>query len=321
MPRGAVLDLETNQLTWTPDSKQIGTHTIVLRATDGALSSAIYLTVDVVRGTSAGESGSSEDESGDSSSSSTGQTPSGEGSGSGTGNGSGSSSGGGASGGGGGGGGGSSSGGGSSDASDNDNTEDKTEDVGAGVPDGPSVPTEKFIDLGSHAWAKDAIYSLVDAGIVNGTSENTYSPAANIKRADFAIMLVRAFGVTEGETEQFADVDASKYYAKELNLAKANGIVGGIGDNKFNPEGEITRQDMMLMLTRALEAQGKALEEADESILAEFADVAEISDYAKAAVASVVKAGIITGSNGRINPLARATRAEIAVMLNRVLAK
>ena len=247
------------------------------------------------------------------------QTPSGDGSDGGSG--SGSSSGGGASGGGGGGGGGSPSGGGSSDTSDNDNTEDTTEDVGTGVPDGPSVPTEKFIDLGSHAWAKDAIYSLVDAGIVNGTSENTYSPAANIKRADFAIMLVRAFGVTEGETEQFADVDANKYYAKELNLAKANGIVGGIGDNKFNPEGEITRQDMMLMLTRALEAQGKALEEADESVLAQFADAAEISDYARQAVASVVEAGIIAGSNGRINPLENATRAEIAVMLNRVLAK
>ena len=104
-------------------------------------------------------------------------------------------------------------------------------------------------------------------------------------------------------------------------LAKANGIVGGIGDNKFNPEGEITRQDMMLMLTRALEAQGKKLDAADESVLAKFADAAEISDYAKSAVASVVKAGIIAGSNGRINPLARATRAEIAVMLNRVLAK
>ena len=73
------------------------------------------------------------------------------------------------------------------------------------------------------------------------------------------------------------------------------------------------------MLSRALEAQGKKLEKADESVLAQFADAAELSDYAKEAVASVVKAGIITGSNGRINPVAKATRAEIAVMLERVL--
>ena len=54
----------------------------------------------------------------------------------------------------------------------------------------------------------------VEKGVVNGTSENTYSPANNIKRADFAIMLVRAFGITEGEGENFVDVDANKYYAE-----------------------------------------------------------------------------------------------------------
>ena len=103
----------------------------------------------------------------------------------------------------------------------------------------------------------------MDKGVVNGTSENTYSPAANIKRADFAIMLVRAFGITQGEGENFADVDANKYYAEELRLAKAAGIVNGVGENKFNPEGQITRQDMMLMLSRALDA----MEDAHDVIL------------------------------------------------------
>ena len=159
---------------------------------------------------------------------------------------------------------------------------------------------------------------LVDKGVVNGTSSSTYAPANNIKRADFAIMLVRAFGVTEGETEHFADVDASKYYAKELALAKANGIVGGIGDNKFNPEGEITRQDMMVMLSRALKAAGKEVAEADESVLSQFADAAAISDYAREAVAQLVGAGAIAGADGKINPTGRATRAEVAVMLSRI---
>ena len=132
-------------------------------------------------------------------------------------------------------------------------------------------------------------------------------------------MLTRAFKITEGETEQFADVDSSKYYAEELRLAKAAGIVAGIGDNKFNPEGEISRQDMMLMLYRALKAQGYELSEPDYAVLAEFADAALISDYAKDAVAVFVKDGIIGGANGKINPKAQATRAEIAVMLSRVL--
>ena len=161
----------------------------------------------------------------------------------------------------------------------------------------------------------------MNKSVINGTSENTYSPANNIKRADFAIMLVRAFGITEGEGENFADVDSNKYYAEELRLAKAAGIVNGIGDDKFNPEGEITRQDMMLMLSRALDAMEVELSDADLSALADFADAAQISDYAADAVSRMIKDGIIAGANGKINPLAKATRAEIAVMLDRVLAK
>jgi len=134
-------------------------------------------------------------------------------------------------------------------------------------------------------------------------------------------MLVRAFGITEGEGEHFADVDANKYYAEELRLAKANGIVNGIGDNKFGPDGEITRQDMMLMLHRALVAKGYELEEADASVLSQFADAAGVSDYAQAAVASLVAGEYVAGSNGKINPMGRATRAEVAVLLGRIFIK
>ncbi len=291
LPRGASFDQATSSVVWTPDENQIGEHHAAIKANDGTLSTTLNLKVTVYRG-----AGNTDEPSTDKPAN-TPPSPSGnEGSG------------------GGGGGGGASSGGDSSDITKPEDTE--TEENA-----GDSTTEDKFVDLENFTWAKDAIYALVDAGVVNGTSENTYSPAKNIKRADFAIMLVRAFGITKGQGENFADVDANKYYAKELLLAKANGIVGGIGDNKFNPEGEITRQDMMLMLSRALEAQGRALAEADESVLAQFADAAQISDYAKSAVASVVEAGIIAGANGRINPLSKATRAEIAVMLDRVLKK
>lgn len=92
-----------------------------------------------------------------------------------------------------------------------------------------------------------------------------------------------------------------------------------MGENKFNPEGEISRQDMMLMLCRALLAQGYELSEPDHTVLAGFADAAQISDYAKDAVSVLVQDGLIAGADGRLNPLAKATRAEVAVMLSRVL--
>ena len=73
------------------------------------------------------------------------------------------------------------------------------------------------------------------------------------------------------------------------------------------------------MLHRALVAQGYELSEPDHSILAEFADAAIIVDYAKDAVSVLVKDEIIGGSNGKISPLAKANRAEIAVMLSRAI--
>ena len=186
-------------------------------------------------------------------------------------------------------------------------------------PDPDPTPGERFIDLGGYDWAKDAINELAEAGVIKGTSANTYSPGANITRADFALLLTRAFKLTSDSTENFADVAANKYYAAELAIAKANGIVNGIGNNKFKPEGQITRQDMMVMLERALKKLGYELGEAEGSELAAFSDAAQVADYAKEAAALLIGNGVVAGSNGRINPQGKATRAEVAVLLERVL--
>ena len=73
------------------------------------------------------------------------------------------------------------------------------------------------------------------------------------------------------------------------------------------------------MLHRALVAQGYELSDPDHSVLSDFADAALIADYAKDAVSVLVKDGIIGGSQGKISPLAKANRAEIAVMLSRAI--
>ncbi|MBQ7120163.1 MAG: S-layer homology domain-containing protein, partial [Oscillospiraceae bacterium] len=109
-------------------------------------------------------------------------------------------------------------------------TPEKNEEETPEVPDTPETAA-RFVDLGNHAWASDAINALAEAGIIKGTSETTFSPANNITRADFAILLVRAFGLSSDDTENFADVSESDYFAKELAIARNTGIVNGIGDN------------------------------------------------------------------------------------------
>ena len=94
--------------------------------------------------------------------------------------------------------------------------------------------TKRFTDLGNHKWAEDAIYRLVEAGVVNGTSETTYSPGVNITRADFTTLIVRAFKF-EAEVATFKDVDPSKYYATPVGIAKTLGIVGGVNATTLYP--------------------------------------------------------------------------------------
>ncbi|MBQ6846070.1 MAG: S-layer homology domain-containing protein, partial [Oscillospiraceae bacterium] len=101
----------------------------------------------------------------------------------------------------------------------------------------------------------------------------------------------------------------------ELAIARNTGIVNGIGDNKFAPKNAITRQDMMVIVYRALKSEGVEFE-IDE---AKYADFADVSDYAKEAVSALVSAGLVNGKNNLIAPQDNTTRAEVAVLIKRVL--
>ncbi len=178
--------------------------------------------------------------------------------------------------------------------------------------------TETFTDLGNHAWAKEAIYTLKNKGIISGISDTEYAPANNIKRGDFILILTRMLGVSDAFTENFADVPESAYYYQAIGSAKAAGIAQGSGEN-FMPENSITRQDLITLAYRAFLAKGYITETDDFTSLDAFADKGDISDYAQIAMASMVKAGIIQGSNGNVNPKGNATRAEVAVMCARLV--
>ncbi len=190
-------------------------------------------------------------------------------------------------------------------------------------PEKPSTETPeetaRFIDLGAYPWAEDAINSLANDGIIKGTSENTFSPAANITRADFAILLVRAFKLSSDNTENFSDVTSSDYFAKELAVARNTCLVNGIGENKFAPRNNITRQDMMVIVYRALTGMNK-LNVGDGVLdVPQASDFDKVADYAKEAVSALVNAKLINGKNGLVDPTDYTTRAEVAVLLKRIL--
>ncbi|MBQ8004531.1 MAG: S-layer homology domain-containing protein, partial [Oscillospiraceae bacterium] len=119
--------------------------------------------------------------------------------------------------------------------------------------------------------------------------------------------------------DNFADVADSDYFAKELAVARNTSIVNGIGDNKFAPRENITRQDMMVIVYRAMNKCGIKITASDAAKADTYADYAEVSDYAKDAVSALISAGLVNGKNGRIAPTDYTTRAEVAVLLKRIM--
>lgn len=176
-----------------------------------------------------------------------------------------------------------------------------------------------FPDVGmEYFWAFESIDWLYESGIIKGDDRGMFNPGQNTKRGDFTLMVVKALNFKADFIDNFKDVKKGSYYYDAIGIAKILGIVKGSGEF-FNPDGNITREDMMVIMVRAIEVAGIELEEAGEEYLAGYNDANLISTYARDAVSRLTKAGIIQGSGGAVNPKRRATRAEVAVILHKVL--
>ncbi len=168
-----------------------------------------------------------------------------------------------------------------------------------------------FDDIDGVEWAKEAIEKLCEAKVISGTGDGKFEPDREVTREEFVKMLVIAMGleITE-ETTQFEDVVSDSWYEEYIKTAVENGIVSGISEYEFGIGKKITRQDMAVMIFRALNLDNS------EDNNDKFADDADISDYAKDAVYAVKRAGIISGvGDNMFLPKTYATRAQAAKMI------
>lgn len=183
----------------------------------------------------------------------------------------------------------------------------------------PATSSRYFRDMGNHVWAASAADYLRLNGISNGWGGNTtFVPAQKVMRRDFMVMLNRAFKFPYAGSYSFSDVPTNAYYSQALASAKQLGIVSA-ADNRFRPAEGLTREDAMVMIYNTLVAMGKTPISGTEADLARFTDNAQISSSARNAVASLVRLGVIRGSNGKLNPRETITRAETAIILHYVL--
>ena len=182
-----------------------------------------------------------------------------------------------------------------------------------------SYTASSFTDMGGTAWASPSVEFLRQYGIVAGYADQSYGPGQNIRRGDFVLMLCRAFDLSTASAPRYPDVPEDSYYAGAIAAATELGIVSGYRNGRFGPNDPLTRQDAMVMIVRTMQAVGRSLPAASASALSVFSDSGQVSDYAIPAAAALVQAGAVNGSGGRLNPRAAISRAEMAVILHRVL--
>ncbi len=181
----------------------------------------------------------------------------------------------------------------------------------------------EFTDIGKTWASKDIVY-LASRNLIAGKSKNAFDPEARITRAEIVQILANMQGeaVEAGGTAQFTDVDGGEWYGKAVIWAAEAGIISGTGNGRFEPNQPVSRQDLAVILNRYDKYSGtNKLKMKAEKI--SFKDESSISEYAKASVEEMQKAGIIGGSkqgDGYVmNPKGGATRAEFAAMAARYL--
>jgi|GEM_PF-749965 len=182
----------------------------------------------------------------------------------------------------------------------------------------------QFADMNGH-WARSVVEQLGSKRIVKGITSTDFGGNRNITRAEFASLLVRALGIKtdhNGSGEIFQDVSSTSWYALEVEAAFKAGLVNGVSATQFAPDQPITREQIALMLMNAwrLVNDTELTLEPNTSALDAFSDAAEVSSWAREAIAEALSLKLMQGmSADRLAPTELATRAQAAVMLHRFL--
>ncbi len=173
-------------------------------------------------------------------------------------------------------------------------------------------------------WAKDSINDMGSRLIISGIGNDNFGPDLKITRAEFAAIVVRALGLMRPGTgkDSFSDVSKDDWYYDAVSLAYQYGIISGCENNQFKPLDNITREQAMSMIARAMKITGLKVDLNEGDVKSLFKDSSSVSKWAKDSIAACTKAGIVPEVYGdKLAPLNKATRAEIADMVRKLLQK
>ncbi|RAV21920.1 hypothetical protein DQG23_07675 [Paenibacillus contaminans] len=175
-----------------------------------------------------------------------------------------------------------------------------------------------YTDTAEH-WAKEDIRQLSAKLILNGEDDSVFNPDGKLTRAQAAAITVRSLGLTEHSgAKAFADVGPSHWAAGWIGAAVKEGLAEGIADDRFNPDEQVTREQLFVMLYRAAQKAGADWAVSKPSLTG-FSDAGSLSPWAVEAASALIEAGIVQGNGGSLNPQRHVSRAEAAALVRRTL--
>ncbi len=174
-----------------------------------------------------------------------------------------------------------------------------------------------FSDVKTSRWSYEAIMYAVEKGYMNGVGDGKFDPAGSMTRGMVVTVLYRREGSPAVTfRDDFSDVKSGKYYSDAVIWAKDEGVVNGITETTFEPNGKITREQLATMLSRFSERCLVSVP--DRADLSGYPDSDKIHSYAKDAMAWASEANLIKGmSDGTLSPRGYATREQFATILKR----
>lgn len=178
-------------------------------------------------------------------------------------------------------------------------------------------PTVSFDDIYGFDWAKDAIINLAEKKIIQGDGKGSFKPNDYITREEVVKLVVEMFEITtEKSDDLFTDCTVTDWYYPYIMAAKYNNIVKGLSVDSFGVGQAVTRQDLAVILRRAMTF---AKYDFNGKNSVKLTDEDRIDMYAVDGVLTLCSEGIINGfEDGSFRPHDNTTRAEAAVMINRV---
>ena len=201
------------------------------------------------------------------------------------------------------------------DKKDQDKNNPKDENI---IEDITSI---KFKDVEGH-WGKKEIEFLANKDIIKGKGEGIFDPNGKVTRAEFTSLITRVFDLKVKNTYdlKFKDVKKDIWYYDAVKAAVDNGVIQGIDANNFKPNDNISREQMAVIVMRALEGTGNVSKfSSTGKNISSFVDKKDISDWSKENLGKAVDYGLLNGKgNNNLAPKDTTTRAESASLLYRI---